>query len=85
MGGSASSFCAGRQLLKKMESSSPCNKTDCVLVGLRRKPGNAAGKREYGKWQVIGSNLPHLDLKEIEEGHIEGALRKSGDSDSINF
>ena len=36
--------------------------------GLRRKPGNAAAKREYGEWTVIGSNLLYLNYKEREEG-----------------
>ena len=56
-----------------------------MLAGLRRKPGNAAAKREYGKWKVIGSNLLYLDYKEMEEEDIEEALRRFGDRSTIKF
>ena len=68
-----------------MESSSLCNKTDCVLTGLRKKPGNVAAKREYGEWKVTSSNLPYLNYKEREEEDIEEALRKFGDRSTIKF
>ena len=56
-----------------------------MLAGLRKKPGNAAAKREYGEWKVIGSNLLYLDYKEREEEDIEEALRKFGDRSTIKF
>ena len=56
-----------------------------MLAYLRKKPGNAAAKREYGEWKVISSNLPYLDYKEREEEDIEEALREFGNRSTIKF
>ena len=56
-----------------------------MLAGLRRKPGNAAAKREYGEWKVISSNLLYLNYKEREEEDIREALREFGDRSTIKF